>query len=122
VPKRELIVTLGTFGSAGDERAFFDWLQSISCVESTVGRSRDLHITLRKQPSNSELRELIALLYRYRLDMRPLATLRNERNAAWFAENRNSFWHVHVFGKRQAQKQAGPPGLFGRADLGEPQA
>jgi hypothetical protein len=104
VPKRELIVALGAFGSAGDEKAFFDWLQSIPCVEAAVGRSRALHITLRKQPSNSELRELIALLYRYRLDMRPPAALRNARNEGWFAENRSSFWHVHVFGKRQAQK------------------
>ena len=104
VPKRELIVALGTFGSAGDEKAFFDWLQSIPCVEAVLGRSRVLHITLRKQPSNSDLRELIALLQRYRLDMRPLAALRNERNAAWFAENRSSFWHVHVFGNGRPQK------------------
>jgi hypothetical protein len=104
VPKRELIVALGTFGSAGDEKAFFDWLQSIPCVEAVLGRSRVLHITLRKQPSNSDLRELIASLHRYRPDMRPLAALRNERNAAWFAEDRNSFWHVHVFGDRQSQE------------------
>jgi hypothetical protein len=100
-PKNELIVKLGSFFSPGDEEAFFDWLQSILCVKSVRGCLRDLHIALKKQPNKSELRELIALLYRYRIDMRPLAAFKNKRNAAWFAENRDAFWHSGVFGSRQ---------------------
>jgi hypothetical protein len=104
VPKKELILIarLGSFFSPGDEKACFDWLQSIPCVGSIGGRLRDIHIGVKKPPSNSELRELLALFYRYRIDMRPLAAFKNKRNAAWFAEDRDTFWYARVFGKRQS--------------------
>src|SRR5688572_3020473 len=98
VPRRELIIGGPTFFSHRDEDSFFNWLQSISCVEDVVGNGRDLHITLKRQPRDSQLRELIAVLYRYRMDMSPLAILLTARNAAWFAKNRSAFWHTPVFG------------------------
>jgi hypothetical protein len=105
MPRKELIFTGGTFLSPGDEKALFNWLRSIPCVEGVEGHSNSLHVMLRKQPSNSELRELIALTYRYALNMRPLAALKNARNAAWFGEDKGSFWHRRIFGN-QAQKKA----------------
>jgi hypothetical protein len=104
MPLIELLVKGAKYFSPGDEKAFFDWLQSISCVESAVGQSRDLRITLRKQPSSSELRELIALLYCYKLDMRPLAALKNSRNVEWFGAT-DSYWYVPVFGRRTKNAQ-----------------
>jgi len=101
---RKLVIKSGIFYSQGDEKAFFDWLQSLSCVERVDGQLDELHIAFVKQPNNSELRELIALLHRYRLDMKPLAAFKNKRNAAWFAQNRNSYWHIRVFGKKQKRK------------------
>jgi hypothetical protein len=66
-------------------------------IVSTLLR-RGLHVAL-SRPTQMQLRELIALLYRYGLDMRPLASFRTERNAAWFANDRRKFWHARVFGK-----------------------
>ena len=92
-----MIVRGPTYFSQGDEKAFFEWLASISCVDGVSGRSRDLHITLKRQPGDAQLRELIALLYRYGMDMTPLAALKTGHNAHWFAENKRAFWHHSVF-------------------------
>lgn len=94
-----LIVTGPTYFSPGDETAFFHWLQSIPCVESVGGQLTDVHICLKRPPSNADLRELISLLYRYQMDMRPLATLKTARNAGWFADSTETYWHTAVFGK-----------------------
>ncbi|WP_374312749.1 hypothetical protein [Dongia sp.] len=94
-----LIVTGPTYFSPRDEGSFFHWLQSISCVESVSGQLTDLHIRLKRPPSATDLRELIALLYRYQMDMKPLAALKTARNADWFAQNTEAYWHAPVFGK-----------------------
>jgi hypothetical protein len=92
-----LIVRGPTYFSPGDEKAFFDWLQAIPCVSRVGGQVRDLHITLKRAPTDNQLRELIALLYRYRMSMRGLAAFKTSRNAAWFANDRDKFWHNRVF-------------------------
>jgi hypothetical protein len=73
VLRRELIFRGPTYYSPGDEKAFFDWLLSIPSVKAVGGKLWDLSITLKRQPSNADLRELLALLFRYRMDMKPLA-------------------------------------------------
>ena len=93
----ELIVREGTYFSPGDEAAFYHRLEALSCVGSVEGAYEGLHIVLSTPPSDVELRELIALLYRYDLDMTPLAVLRTQRNAGWFADNKEAFWHARVF-------------------------
>lgn len=57
---------------------------------------RGLHIKVRKQISDVDLRELIALFHRYKVDMRPLAVFETSKNAAWFRDSR-AFWHDEVF-------------------------
>jgi hypothetical protein len=84
----------------GDEKAFFGWLESIPCVASVGGRLRDIHIKLKRQPGDSDLRELIALFSRYRMNMRRLAVYRTARNAHWF-DDPKMYWHAKVFGRPQ---------------------
>jgi hypothetical protein len=95
---KTIIVRGPTYFAPGDEKAFFDWPQAIPCVESVGGRVRDLHIRLKRPPSDSDLRELIALLYRYRMNMKVLAAFKTSRNAAWFFDKSGMFWHRKVFG------------------------
>jgi hypothetical protein len=103
MPHRELIVRGPTYFSAGDESAFFAWLSSIPCVADITGQSRDLHIRLRRMPSNADLRELVALLYRYKMDMRPLAAMKTPRNTKWFADPK-AYWHAKLFGKHKRSR------------------
>jgi hypothetical protein len=94
VPK--LVLRLNTFYSPLDEAQFFAWLTSIKGVTKLGGKHRDLYVTLARAPSDSQLRELIALCRRYRIDMRPLAAFRTSRNERWLADPQK-FWHREMF-------------------------
>ena len=84
--------------SAGDEAAFFYWLQSISGVVSVQGFGRELHIRLRsKKLSRQSLRELLALYQRYQGNMSELAQFANPTNSPWFADPK-AYWYSQVFG------------------------
>jgi len=97
---RLLLTTKGpTYYSSRDESAFFGWLLDISCVAEVAGELRSLHIRFKRQPSDKDLRELIALFLRYRMDMRSLSIFRTAKNAGWFANDSKAFWHAKVFGK-----------------------
>jgi len=64
-----------TYFSQTDEDAFFGWLRSIKCVRKVTGHLRELHIELKRRPTDSQLRELRALFLRYRMNMRSLYEL-----------------------------------------------
>lgn len=98
---RLMLITRGPLYYAyGDEKAFFGWLESIPCVASVGGHHRDIHIKLKRQPGDNDLRELIALFFRYRMNMRKLAVYRTARNAHWF-DDPEKYWHTKVFGRSQ---------------------
>ena len=103
MPPRMLIVRGPTYWSQKDESVFFEWLQSISCVGKIGGRLRSLHISLKRAPSDSQLRELIALFQRYRMNMKCLAALKTTRNVVWF-DDKKMFWHARVFGQNRPRK------------------
>ena len=102
VSRLKITVKGPTYFSQGDENAFFNWLRTIKCVEGVGGEGWDLHITLARPPGNADLRELIALFFRFGVNMRSLAAFHTVRNANWFAENRKAFWHSRVFGKTKS--------------------
>ena len=92
-----LVATEVVYHSPGDEEAFFAWLNSIGCVTEVRGVSRELQIQLRP-PTDTELRELIALFSRYGIERRQLAQLVTFKNASWFRDNRSAYWHAGIFG------------------------
>jgi hypothetical protein len=92
-----LIIRGPIYGSPGDEAAFFHWLQSIGCVRRVGGSGYDLHIDVkRSRISNADLRELCAILFRYRMPMVSLAIFRTPQNESWFAKP-GAYWFDGVF-------------------------
>jgi hypothetical protein len=83
--------------SPGDEKAFFDWLEAIPTIKKVGGRGYDLHIKLKRVPSDANLREPIALFHRYRMDMKPLAALKTSRNARWFCNPQKVLVHGYLW-------------------------
>ena len=84
-----------------DEDMFFKWLASIPCVKSYAGEGSDgLVVRLKRRPGQDDLRQLIALLYRYGADMRQLAKFETAKNRDWFCDP-ETFWHKAVFGKNR---------------------
>ena len=77
-----------------DEKSFFEWAQSIPCVTSVEGGF--LHIKS-KRLSESNLRDLIAIMYRYGLPMQQLLQFCSSSNEHWF-KSADTYWFKAVFG------------------------
>ncbi|MGQ0595398.1 MAG: hypothetical protein ACT4QB_22990 [Gammaproteobacteria bacterium] len=99
-PKR-LIAHKVWFFSEHDEEAFFEWLDKMVCIQEYHGEGKDLHITLVGTTlDDNSLRELLALFYRYDIDMPQLATFQTNGNRSWFHDP-NAYWHTRVFGSNK---------------------
>ncbi|CAG2132287.1 Uncharacterised protein [Ralstonia mannitolilytica] len=82
------------FGSQLDEKHLFLWACEIAGFlrweqDTLVMRSR--HI------SETALRDLLALFWRYQIPMEQLAQFESERNTSWFRAP-HMYWHNRVFG------------------------
>jgi hypothetical protein len=88
------------FGHRNDERAFFEWLSRIPCVESYDGdgSGNGLVVRLKRRPGKDDLWQLLALCHRYGVDMRQLAKFETARNRDWFRDP-DKYWYRAVFGK-----------------------
>lgn len=76
-----------------DEKSFFEWAIEIPCVKSIDGGF--LHIRS-SRISERNLRDLIAIMYRYKLSMSQLQVFCNSSNEHWF-KSEKSFWYKSVF-------------------------
>lgn len=73
-----------SFYSFKDEDAFFEWVKRISCIEKFEGAGDELYLDIvDRKVTDDELRELIALFYRYKIDMKQLQRFVNEDNKEW---------------------------------------
>jgi len=65
-----------TYWSEGDERAHFEWMQRIPCVQDVRGEGRRVYLTIAQSDVTEEdLRELKALYRRYSGDASQLNRL-----------------------------------------------
>jgi hypothetical protein len=86
-----------TFYSQLDEKAFFDWLESIPGVIRVEGRVWELMIHLRsRRIAQTSLRDLLAIYHRYGGDMSQLAQFLNPQNERWFKAP-GTYWYKRVF-------------------------
>lgn len=77
-----------TFFSPGDENAFFLWLRTIECVGPYYGDGPDLLIPVESKVVNDEsLRELLALFWRYNINMGQLKVFETACNRNWFRDH-----------------------------------
>jgi hypothetical protein len=82
--------------SKNDEHAFFDWLRKIKCVTKVHGHRNILTITIINDLDEDGLRDLIALFYRYRIDMKPLAQFDRPEFREWL-HYRRAYWYSKMF-------------------------
>lgn len=95
----KLICKKVKFYFENDETAFFEWIKKIKCINhiSSVGDELYLHIK-GKKISDDNLRNLIGLFYRYKIDMKQLQIFLNENNREWFYGKPKGFWHRRIWG------------------------
>ncbi|MDZ5646681.1 hypothetical protein [Nitrospirillum sp. BR 11828] len=81
-----------------DERVFFQWLASITCVGKFFGDgSRGLVVQLRHAPDDDELKQLLALCHRYGAKTRQLAKFETDANREWLHQP-EAWWYAGLFG------------------------
>jgi len=87
------------YHSTIDEDLFFEWISKISSIIKFDGVGDELYLYFNTtRISDGDLRELLALFYRYKIDMKQLAVFLNKKNQSWFFENRKAYWYRRVFG------------------------
>jgi len=85
------------FYSQNDEQSFFEWLKRIKCIECLDGQGSILEIIVAKNLVDDEcLRDILAIFYRYNINMKQLAIFQSERNKAWFCSS-TKYWFDRVF-------------------------
>jgi hypothetical protein len=106
----ELEATSVKYFAPGDERAFFAWLDQIPCVKRYAGRGHTLYISVDAAAVDQDgLRELLALFFRYGIELGQLAALDRNELTDWFRDKK-AYWYKEVFGKPPARRRTAKPG------------
>jgi len=85
------------FYSLKDEDAFFEWIKKIQGIENTDAIGDELYLYTPSMISDDDLRDLLALFYRYKINMKQLANFLNDKNRSWFYEGVKGYWYDNVF-------------------------
>ena len=98
-----LTIKSGTFCSSTDEDLFFDWIKKIPSITHCKGIGTNLLLYFKSKRINAnDLRELITLFRRYKIDTSELKIFLNEGNKEWFYEkSKQAYWHKKVLGVAQ---------------------
>jgi len=86
------------FYSLRDEDNFFSWLDgSLKSLESCLGKGEELTLYFSSpRIPESDLRELIAIFERYRIEPKSLSSFLNEDNRSWFYD-KSRYWFSPIF-------------------------
>jgi len=94
---RSFVIREPRYFSYLDEKNFFSWLDSIDDVTEVIGSADGLRVNIIESGlSRAGLSDLIAILARYSVDMRPLHGVVSDDDKTWFAEP-SSYWHKMAF-------------------------
>jgi hypothetical protein len=85
------------FFSMGDEASFFYWVKNIKCIKEIVGIGDEMQLIVSTERISDDcLRDLIAIFYRYNIDMEQLTQFTNDNNVDWF-KNSKMFWYEKIW-------------------------
>lgn len=96
--KKYLVCKRVTYYSPLDEAIFFSWIKKIKCIEKFEGARDELYLDLvDKELGYEDMKNLIALFYRYKIDMTQLAEFVN-------TDNKDAFdpWRRKIFKSKKA--------------------
>lgn len=91
-PKTILVCKSVRFYAHKDEDAFFAWINKIKCIKSYEGARDELYLDFVDKPLDyQDMKDIIGLLYRYKINMSQLEPFINEDNAMaaepWLQKN-----------------------------------
>jgi hypothetical protein len=113
----KLICKRVSFYSLNDELAFDEWINKIKCIKKFEGIGDEMHLYVHKSYiSQTCLREILSLFYRYHIEMRQLQQLATSKNREWF-ENKHKYWYKSVFGEVKKPKVSKDPSKAGTSGV-----
>lgn len=81
----KLVCKAVRYMSTIDEDFFFAWIDRISCIEKVEGVGSELHLYIQEHNiSRSNLKEILTLFLRYRIDTEQLKIFVKDENKDWF--------------------------------------
>ena len=81
-----------------DKEGFFEWIKKIKSVVEMEKIDGELYLYFKsKRIPDKDLRSLIALFRRFKIDMKQLQLFLNERNKRWLRDGRGH-WVELIFG------------------------
>jgi len=99
----KLICKQVMFYSENDELIFFEWISRIKGIKRWQGVSDEIHLFLPKSTVSATcLKDLTALFFRYKINMRQLQQFVNTKNKQWYMD-KNKYWYEEVFGNPKIQ-------------------
>jgi hypothetical protein len=85
------------FYSPLDEVVFFEWIKKIDCIDDIKRENNSLFFYIASDEIHDyNLRDLLALFFRYHIDMKQLKRFLMPENKKWF-KNKIAYWHDKVF-------------------------
>lgn len=91
--------------SSVDEELFFTWIKRIPSIIKHTGAHDALYLHASGCTiPDKDLREIISLLYRYKIDMKQLQIFLNDNNKEWFYDKPKGYWYKRVFGAQKNQE------------------
>jgi hypothetical protein len=103
IPRKKLIIEEpGSYFSYLDECHFFSWLESIKAIDKITrvyvgkGSGTGLELVFKTTPDEMDIRDLIAIMMRYNIDMSCLKILCTSENVGWL-KNPEAYWYTKIF-------------------------
>jgi hypothetical protein len=84
------------FCSMIDEELFFTWLDKIPSIVHVEGIGDCIHIFVEKKITKNDLREILAVFYRYNIEMTQLQVFNCKAFSKWFPVP-GAYWYERVF-------------------------
>ena len=93
----KLVCKQTRFYSLKDENAFFEWIKKIKDIKYIDAVGDELHLYLSSTISDDGLRDILALFFRYKINMKQLSKFLNIHNKSWFYDGEKGYWYDNVF-------------------------
>ena len=83
--------------SSIDKTLLFEWISYITSIHAWYISGESIYLHVDMLITDYDLLELLALLYRYNLNMKQMCVFLREDNRHWFYDLGVGFWHQYVF-------------------------
>lgn len=96
-----LVAASVSYRTSNDERAFLDWLYRIEGVDRVQSAGGDVRVHVRRDIDEPALRDLVALFFRYGVDLTQIPKVFSVDAHAWLLD-RSGYWFGAMFPDRLA--------------------